>query len=143
MISPRLRSDAAYLQELKIPTQHNGYLMAEWHFYASGPSKTNARKLWTSGTKEEQALIDEKIALALAWQNQTNVPTWVGAWMPGNYNDEDDYSIDEQIQFAGYMTEQLTKAGIPFAVNSDTKFYDREKNQWIAEMQPVFDIIYQ
>lgn len=143
MISPRLRSDAAYLQELKIPTQHNGYLMAEWHFYASGPSKTNARKLWTSGTKEERALIDEKIALALAWQNQTNVPTWVGAWMPGNYNDEDDYSIDEQIQFAGYMTEQLTNAGIPFAVNSDTKFYDREKNQWIAEMQPVFDIIYQ
>lgn len=66
MISPRLRSDAAYLQELKIPTQHNGYLMAEWHFYASGPSKTNARKLWTSGTKEERALIDEKIALALA-----------------------------------------------------------------------------
>lgn len=143
MISPRLRSDAAYLQELKIPTQHNGYLMAEWHFYASGPSKTNARKLWTSGTKEERALIDEKIALALAWQNQTNVPTWVGAWMPGNYNDGDDYSIDEQIQFAGYMTEQLTNAGIPFAVNSDTKFYDREKNQWIAEMQPVFDIIYQ
>lgn len=143
MISPRLRSDAAYLQELKIPTQHNGYLMAEWHFYASGSSKTNARKLWTSGTKEERALIDEKIALALAWQNQTNVPTWVGAWMPGNYNDGDDYSIDEQIQFAGYMTEQLTNAGIPFAVNSDTKFYDREKNQWIAEMQPVFDIIYQ
>lgn len=143
MISPRLRSDAAYLQELKIPTQHNGYLMAEWHFYASGTSKTNARKLWTSGTKEERALIDEKIALALAWQNQTNVPTWVGAWMPGNYNDEDDYSIDEQIQFAGYMTEQLTNEGIPFAVNSDTKFYDREKNQWIAEMQPVFDIIYQ
>ncbi|WP_243269288.1 hypothetical protein [Lachnospira eligens] len=117
--------------------------MAEWHFYASGPSKTNARKLWTSGTKEERALIDEKIALALAWQNQTNVPTWVGAWMPGNYNDENDYSIDEQIQFAGYMTEQLAKAGIPFAVNSDTKFYDKEKNQWIAEMQPVFDIIYQ
>lgn len=54
--------------------------------------------------------------------------------MPGNYNDGDDYSIDEQIQFAGYMTEQLTNAGIPFAVNSDTKFYDREKNQWIAEM---------
>lgn len=142
MISPRLRSDAAYLQELKIPTQHNGYLMAEWHFYASGPSKTNERKLWTSGTKQERALIDEKIKLALDWQKQTNVPTWVGAWMPGNYNDGDDYTIDEQIQFAGYMTEQLTNAGIPFAVNSDTKFYSREKNQWIAKMQPVFNAIY-
>lgn len=29
MISPRLRSDAAYLRELEIPKDHNGYLMAE------------------------------------------------------------------------------------------------------------------
>lgn len=29
MISPRLRSDAACLSELKVPTEHNGYLMAE------------------------------------------------------------------------------------------------------------------
>ena len=142
MISPRLRSDAAYLHELKIPTQHNGYLMAEWHFYASGPSKTNQRKLWTRGTEQERALIDEKIALALAWQEQTHVPTWVGAWMPGNYNDGDDYSIEEQIEFASYMTKQLSNANIPFAVNSDTKFYDREKNKWITKMQPVFNTIY-
>ena len=142
MISPRLRSDAAYLQELEIPTQHNGYLMAEWHFYAAGPSKTNERKLWTSGTEDERALIKHKIELALAWQKQTGIPTWVGAWMPGNYNDGDDYSIDEQVQFAGFMTEQLDNAGIPFAVNSDTKFYDRKNNGWISEMQPVFHEIY-
>ena len=67
MISPRLRSDAAYLKELKIPTQHNHYLMAEWHFYASGPSKENDRKLWTVGTEEEKKLINDKINLALEW----------------------------------------------------------------------------
>ncbi|RGX54768.1 hypothetical protein DWV16_12635 [Anaerotruncus sp. AF02-27] len=116
--------------------------MAEWHFYAPDPSKRNERKLWTSGTMQERALIDEKIKLALDWQKQTNVPTWVGAWMPGNYNDGDDYTIEEQIQFAGYMTEQLTNAGIPFAVNSDTKFYSREKNKWITKIQPVFNAIY-
>ena len=38
MMSPRVRSDAQYLNELKIPTQANGYMMAEWHFYAAGPS---------------------------------------------------------------------------------------------------------
>ena len=53
MISPRLRSDATYLRDLTIPSAANGYLMAEWHFYASGPSKENPRKLWTSGTAEE------------------------------------------------------------------------------------------
>ena len=41
MMSPRVRSDAQYLSELKVPTQANGYMMAEWHFYASGPSKEN------------------------------------------------------------------------------------------------------
>lgn len=142
MISPRLRSDADYLKELKIPTAHNGYLMAQWHFYAAGPSKTNERKLWTTGTKEEQQLILNKINTALQWQKDTGIPTWVGAWMPGNYNDGNDYTIEEQVNFASFMTKSLTNAKIPFAVNSDTKYYDRENGKWIDEMQPVFKAIY-
>ena len=142
MISPRLRSDAAYLSELKIPTQHNRYLMAEWHFYASGPSKTNERKLWTTGTDAEKKLITDKIQMALEWQEKNQVPTWVGAWMAGNYNDGNDYSVKEQIVFASFVTQQLTEAEIPFAVNSDTKFYDRVDKKWIEKMQPVFQCIY-
>lgn len=142
MISPRLRSDAAYLSELKIPTKHNGYLMVEWHFYASGPSKTNERKLWTTGTQEEKKKITDKIRLALEFQEKNNIPTWVGAWMAGNYNDGNDYTVEEQVVFATYMTEQLTKAGIPFAINSDTKFYNRETNTWIETMKPVFNTVF-
>ena len=77
-ISPRLRSDAQYLSELKIPSQANGYLMAEWHFYAAGPSKDNDRKLWTIGTENEKKLITDKINYALEWQKKTDIPTWVG-----------------------------------------------------------------
>lgn len=40
------------------------------------------------------------------------------------------------------MTQQLSSAKIPFAVNSDTKFYDREKNKWVEEMQDVFKTIF-
>ena len=142
IISPRLRSDAQYLSELKIPSQANGYLMAEWHFYAAGPSKTNDRKLWTIGTENEKKLIIDKINYALEWQKKTNIPTWVGAWMPGNYNDGDDYSIEEQVVFAEFVTSSLVNAQIPFAVNSDTKFYDRETNNWIDNMLPVFNTIF-
>ena len=53
-------------------------------------------------------------------------PTQVGAWMPGNYNDGNDYTIEEQVVFSSYMTQQLTNAGIPFAVNSDTKNFMTE-----------------
>ncbi|WP_308857734.1 S-layer homology domain-containing protein [uncultured Oscillibacter sp.] len=142
MISPRMRSDAAYLQDLEIPSASNGYLMAEWHFYASGPSKENPRKLWTAGTAEEKALVQEKIDLALQWQADTGVPIWVGAWMPGNYNDGDDYTISEQAVFASFVAQALTDAGIPFAVNADSHFYDREQNTWLDHMQPVFSAIY-
>ncbi len=142
IISPRMRSDAAYLSELKIPTEHNQYLMAEWHFYAAGPSKTNAKKLWTTGTETEKRLILEKIKLALAWQEQTGIPTWVGAWMPGNYNDGNDYTIAEQAAFADFMTRSLEAAGIPYAVNSDTKFYHRQTLSWYEEMIPLREEIY-
>ena len=142
IISPRLRSDAQYLSELKIPSQADGYLMAEWHFYAAGPSKDNDRKLWTIGTENEKKLITDKINYALEWQKKTDIPTWVGAWMPGNYNDGDDYSIEEQVVFAEFMTSALVDAQIPFAINSDAKFYDRETNNWIDNMQPVFNAIF-
>lgn len=142
MISPRYRSDPEYLRDLKIPSQANGYLMAEWHFYAAGPSKTNERKLWTTGTPEERRLITNKIAIAAAWQKERNIPTWVGAWMPGNYNDGNDYSVAEQAAFASFMVKSLTDAGIPFAVNADSHFYDREKGSWIPEMRPVFEAVF-
>lgn len=143
MISPRVRSNPEYLKELKIPTDSNGYLMAEWHFYAAGPSKTNKEKLWTIGTEDEKKLITDKINYALQWQKSTDIPTWVGAWMPGDYNDGNAYSIDEQVTFAKFMTKSLDDAKIPFSVNSDTKFYDRENNTWIEEMKPVFNAIFQ
>ena len=142
MISPRLRSDPYYLHELSIPTEHNGYLMAEWHFYASGPDKTNEKKKWTTGTDEEKKLITDKISAALEWQEQTGVPTWVGAWMPGNYNKGDDYSMEEQAQFASYMTSALSSAGIPFAVNADTKYDDAGTCTWIDSMEPVVSAIF-
>ena len=40
------------------------------------------------------------------------------------------------------MTSSLVNAQIPFAVNSDTKFYDRETNNWIDNMLPVFNTIF-
>jgi hypothetical protein len=140
-ISPILRSAPEHLKDLKIPTDHNHYLMAEWHFYASGPDKTNEVKKWTTGTEAEKEIIRAKIKTAFDWQQQTGVYSWVGAWMPGNYVKGNDYTVQEQVVFAHFVTCELTKAKIPFAVNSDTKFYDRETNQWIKEMRPVLDEI--
>lgn len=140
-ISPIVRSAPEHLKDLKIPTQHNNYLMAEWHFYASGPDKSNEVKKWTTGTAAEKELIRAKIRTAKEWQQKTGIYTWVGAWMPGNYNKGDEYTVAEQVVFANFVTCELTKNKIPFAFNSDVKFYDREKNKWLTDMKPVLDEI--
>jgi hypothetical protein len=140
-ISPRVRSSPEYLKDLKIPSQAGDFIMAEWHFYAAGPSKTNPARLWTTGTPQEKQIILDKIKLAKDWQAKTGILTWVGAWMPSNYNDGNDYTADEQIGFARFVSAALDSVYVPFAVNSDTKFYNRETNQWIPETLPVLKTI--
>ncbi len=44
--------------------------------------------------------------------------------------------------FAAFMCSVLQAAGIPFAVNSDTKFYDRETGVWLQEMAPLRQLIW-
>jgi hypothetical protein len=140
-ISPINRSNPYDLGLLKIPKSANGYLMVEWHFYAAGPSKTNPDKLWTSGTPAEKKLITDRIQAALAYQKKTGLYSWVGAWMPGNYNHGNNYTISEQVKFATFMSCALREAHIPYAINADTKFYNNTTNSWIKEMLPVVNAV--
>lgn len=141
-IAPPKLSHPEGLKYLQAPSQSNGYLMAEWHFYAAGPSKTNNKKRWTSGTAEEKQLIKKSIKVAVDWQKETGIYTWVGAWMPGDYNKGDNYSVKEQIEFASFMTQQLDKYGIPFAINSDDKFYDYQAENWIPKYKDLLNSIF-
>ncbi|ANQ48994.1 glycoside hydrolase family 5 protein [Flammeovirga sp. MY04] len=140
-ISPVVRSAPEKLHLLKIPSDHNDYLMAEFHFYASGPEKKNPNRLWTNGNEMEKELIRKKLDTALSWQEETGIYTWVGAWMPGNYYKGDHYSIEEQMVFAEFVTCELTKRSIPFSFNADKNYYKRENNTWLPGRKKVFDII--
>lgn len=141
-IAPPKLSHPEGLESLKIPSLGNGYMMAEWHFYAAGPSKTNDKKRWTTGTAEEKQLIKKSIKVAVDWQKKTGIYTWVGAWMPGDYNKGDNYSVKEQIEFASFMTHQFDKYGIPFAINSDDKFYDYQAESWIPKYKDLLNSIF-
>lgn len=136
-LAPRFAAKPAYLPELLPLFRADPYTAAESHFFAAGPSKTKAKKRWTSGTPEEKAVVLGYIQEIVAWRARTGVPVWQGAWMPGNYNKGNDYSVEEQVRFATFMACALKKAGIPYAVNADHKFYDPKKQAWIPEMLPV------
>lgn len=141
-IAPPKLSHPEGLKNLKIPSSGNGYLMAEWHFYAAGPSKSNDKKLWTTGTAEEKQKIKDNIKVAVDWQKETGIYTWVGAWMPGNYNNGDNYSVKEQTVFSSFMTQHLDKYGVPFAINADHQFYDYKSEEWIPKYKDLLNEIF-
>ena len=136
-LAPRYTAKPDYLPELEPLFSKDPYTAAESHFYAAGPSKTRPNKRWTTGTPKEKALVLGYVERIVAWREKTGVPVWQGAWMPGNYNKGNDYSVPEQVRFAAFMACALKKAGIPYAVNADHKFYDPKKKAWIPEMLPV------
>ena len=141
-IAPPKLSHPEGLKDLKIPSMGNGYLMAEWHFFAAGPSKSNDKKRWTTGTAEEKQKIKKSIKVAVDWQKETGIYSWVGAWMPGAYNKDDNYSVKEQTEFASFMIQQLDKYGVPFAINADHHFYDYKAEQWIPKNKDLLNTIF-
>lgn len=40
------------------------------------------------------------------------------------------------------MTKQLDKYGIPFAINSDDKFFDYQAENWISQYKDLLDSIF-
>lgn len=141
-IAPRKLSHPDKLCDLVIPSEANGYVMAEWHFYASGPDKANSNKLWTTGSDLEKALVTDQVEMAVNWQRQTGIYTWVGAWMPSNYNSGDSYTLEEQIVFSRFMCQVLSTYSIPFAINTDKFFYDYATDTWVDKFIPLMDVIF-
>ena len=102
----------------------------------------DGEKIAATGTAEEKQLIKNSIEVAVDWQKKSGIYTWVGAWMPGDYNKGDNYSVKEQIAFASFITEQLDKYGIPFAINADDHFYDYQAEDWIPKYKYLLNKIF-
>ena len=127
-VSPPFTSSIYHVDDLKVPW--DGYTMLQWHFFAGGPSPKNSAKKWTVGTAEEKENIWHYIDSARQWTAKTGIPSWVGAWMPGNYNHGDNISIPQQVAFSRFMSCSLLHARIPFAINAGHQFYDYTTHQW-------------
>ena len=151
IVAPNKISNPYELDNLIVPEPHD-YMMVEWHFYAAGPSPDNPKKLWTTGTDEEKQLVLDRINHAKEWSDNNGIPTWVGAWRANRYPKGTptetlydgapgggDYDIDEQRNIATFISEALQDADIPYAINSDTKFFNRDTNEWYQSMADILD----
>ncbi len=143
IVSAHRRSDPKKLEMLDISSfRGNTYLIGEFHEgYASGPSKDpDSSHCYTDGNDADIERIESRVKAAVAWRKKTGIPVWEGAWMPGNYNKGDDYSIEEQKHFARDFVRILNRYNIPHAINATKKFYDVTTNQW-NERREVVDTI--
>ncbi|RUM56524.1 MAG: hypothetical protein DSY40_02130 [Nautilia sp.] len=138
MFAPIKRSNPFYLKDMWIP-ENDKYVMAEWHMFAAGPKKSdfNRNKL-NNKTKKE---IIKKILTAYKWQKEHKIPTWIGAWMSGNYNHGNNISIPQQIIFSKFMIKTLNKYKIPCAINADQQFYNIMKKQFRQDRIEVLNEI--
>lgn len=130
-IAPRLRAEPEDLTSLKLPAHSQNYLLAEWHIFPWGLLKNNASYPWTSG----KAAIRNRINIALRWQQKTGHVSWVGGWGVGGSSRV--APTASQMAFATFMACELQQAKIPYAINTDTQFYDGEEGAWRPIAEPL------
>ena len=138
-IAPTYNSDPMYLRYLRIPSRHNGYLMAEWHFL----SQANYERAWYNWQHRrayEERWINQRVEAALAWQRATGIYTWVGGWATGAWYATGYNAMQEA--YTDFLCRALTAASIPFAVRGFTQYYNPVARGWHdvghAPMRTVF-----
>ena len=109
--------------------KNDKYIMAEWHMYAAGPKD------------DYEKMIPKKTKFAYEWSIKNHIPTWVGAWMPGNYNHGNTYNEYEQIKFSKFMIDIFKKYKIPSAINADQKFYNIKSKKFEYRLNVLNTII--
>lgn len=138
-IAPRMRAAPEDLSSLKLPPHSQNYLLAEWHIFPWGPLKNNGKYPWTSGTAAEKAAIRARINTAVRWQQKSGHASWVGGWAVGE--SIKNAPTESQMAFARFMACELNKVKIPYAINTDTQFYDGEEGAWRPGPEPLLKMM--
>jgi len=134
-VTPPYTSSPFYLNELNVT--NDGYTLAEWHIYASGPK----------GCSYNESYIEEALSAALSWSKKTAIPTWLGAWRPNSYHkggkrgEEASCPMELELNFTKVMVSALSKAGIPYDVNSDVHFFNITCLKWYGNQEEALELI--
>lgn len=128
----------------------DGYMLAEWHLYASGPNQNGGHKNWVGeGSVEDRLNVTSMVDQARRFTANTGLPTYFGAWMPMDNNSAS--LVQNEVEaFARFFLETLSADGIPWTVNAVQHYYDIATNTWLEnrswgsltlQMPPIVDIL--
>ena len=135
LTSPSKAADGLHKIETDIYKNDNN-MLAEYHFYAAGPTKTTtSKRYWENGTREDKKRVRQAIEPGAQWDKE-NIPVYFGAWMT---NDNKGGGLDQQEcqEFACYFAKQLKANNISWSMNVLDLYYNTEKYQWIEKLQII------
>ena len=109
-------------------------MLAEYQFYASGPSNTKlGNRHWSGcGSEEDKQSVRNTNVPGAVWAVD-NIPVYFGAWMA---NDNKDGSLDHE-ECECYFAEQLKEYNVPWPLNVLNKYYDSKNSEWIEGIQSI------
>ena len=118
--------------------KNDPYTMAEWHIYASGPNKNpDGQKFWRgNGVPKGQENVRKAIYEATNFTKDTDLLTYLGAWMPQD-NKDGDLREEEVMNFARFFVTELRTVNIPWSLNVLDRYYDTKENTWLTEKQII------
>ena len=135
-VTPPYTSSPFHLDELNVT--NDGYILAEWHIYAGGPR----------GCTYNESYIEDAISSALSWSRKTGIPAWFGAWRPNSYPKKSGRDgvaplcpMGLELNFTKAMVSALARAGIPYDINADTRFFNIENLTWYEDQREILEII--
>lgn len=145
--APANRSSPFSLPLLRLP--RDPWLAVEWHIYAGGP-RPGPEPVYNA------TLVREAVRFAAEWSEETGIPVWMGAWRPNRYPraamkrapklpdgaPAPLFTVDEVVNFTRLMAGALCRAGIPFAINDDTKFFDYQHLRFYPSQEPLLEVMF-
>lgn len=116
----------------------DGYMLAEWHMYASGPNKKDeGQKYWSgNGERKGRDNVEKAIKEATNFSESHGLLTYLGAWMPAD-NKAGSLKQREVINFARFFVRKLKENQIPWSLNVLDRYYDTRNSQWIKKKQDI------
>jgi len=106
------------------------YMMAEWHLYAAGPTNFAGQRQWVGcGSESDKANVDLIFQFSDSWTSISDIPTYLGAWMPWD-NTDGTLSQSEVLCFNEYFLTQMSNHGVPWTSNAIQHYYDESNEVW-------------
>jgi hypothetical protein len=103
--------------------ENDKYMMAEFHMYASGPSKRKSSEKYWDGMEKGRQNVNDVFKGVEEFTRDSGLYTYFAEWQPTDHR-TGSLNQTEVLDFAKYFLQQIRSRGIPWSLNAIHRYYD-------------------